>query len=127
MMTGQVHTETVRHASAWYGSDLTKDNSWLMHLSPTDLVEIKAAVESVKARGLSLGQVDRIAFPLPTLRPKLVDYLEEIRTGRGFVVLRGLNVADYTDDEVGLIFWGIGTYLGDPVTQNPRGDLLGHV
>jgi hypothetical protein len=41
--------------------------------------------------------------------------------------VRGLNVADYADDEVGLILWAIGAYLGIPLTQNPRGDLLGHV
>ena len=43
------------------------------------------------------------------------------------MLVRGLNVTDYSDDEVGLIFWALGTHLGDPVTQNPRGDLLGHV
>ncbi len=41
------------------------------------------------------------ATPLPTLSVKLATWLDEIRTGRGFVVVRGLNVADYTDDEVG--------------------------
>ena len=81
----------------------------------------------MKAHGLALGEVGRGNFPLPTLAPKLARWLEEIRTGRGFVVLRGLNVTDYTDEEVGLIFWALGAYLGDPVTQNPRGDLLGHV
>jgi len=38
-----------------------------------------------------------------------------------------LRAADYSDDDVGRIFWGLGTYLGLPVRQNPRGDLLGHV
>ena len=42
-------------------------------------------------------------------------------------MLRGLNAADYTDAEVGMIFWAMGLYLGRAVTQNPKGDLLGHV
>jgi hypothetical protein len=126
-MSVQVHSEQVRHPSAWFGRDLVDDPSWLVHLTQQDLAEIDAAVRGVKARGLALGEVGRGNFPLPTLAPKLARWLEEIRTGRGFVVLRGLNVADYTDDEVGLIFWALGAYLGDPVTQNPRGDLLGHV
>jgi hypothetical protein len=47
--------------------------------------------------------------------------------GRGFVVLRGLPVRRYSDDDVGLIFWGFGRYMGAPLYQNPQGDLLGHV
>jgi hypothetical protein len=127
-MTEQIHTEVVRHPSAWYGRDLVKDpSSWLVHLTSQDLSEIASAVQGVEAHGLALGEVGRSNFPLPTLSKKLAGWLDEIRTGRGFVVVRGLNVNDYTDDEVGLIFWGIGTYLGVPVTQNPQGDLLGHV
>jgi hypothetical protein len=53
--------------------------------------------------------------------------LHEIYDGRGFVVLRGLPVERYSDEDVGLIFWGMGRYLGAPLYQNPKGDLLGHV
>ena len=126
-MSGQIHSSPVQHPSAWYGRDLMNDPSWLVQLSPQDLAEIAAAVRGVKAHGLALGEVGRGNFPLPTLGKKLAQWLDEIRTGRGFVVVRGLNVADYTDDEVGLIFWAFGAYLGVPVTQNPHGDLLGHV
>ena len=126
-MSGLIHTETVHHPSAWYGKDLLNDASWLVHLTPQDLAEIAAAVREVRAHGLALGEVGRASFPLPTLATKLAAWLEEIRTGRGFVVVRGLNAGNYSDDDVGLIFWCIGAYLGVPVTQNPRGDLLGHV
>ena len=50
-----------------------------------------------------------------------------VRTGRGFALLRGIPVARYTDEEVFLIKWGIGTHLGEKVSQNSYGDLLGHV
>jgi TfdA family taurine catabolism dioxygenase TauD len=126
-MTGQIHKQVVEHPSAWCGRDLVHDASWLVHLTPQDLDEISQAVRGVKAQGLTLGEVGRSSFPLPTLSTKLTVWLKEIRDGRGFVVVRGLNVADYTDDEVGLIFWALGAYLGTPVTQNPHGDLLGHV
>lgn len=126
-MAEEIHAEIVHHPSAWYGKDLADDASWLVRLTPEDLAEIAAAVHGVKADGLELGQVDQRSFPLPTLGPKLGIYLEEIRNGRGFVVLRGLDAQNYSDDDVGLIFWGLGAYLGTPVTQNPRGDLLGHV
>jgi hypothetical protein len=126
-MAEQIHWEAVQHPSAWYGRDLTDDPLWLVHLTQQDLDEIAAAVRGVNAHRLALGEVGRGSFPLPTLSAKLAVWLREIRDGRGFVVVRGLNVADYTDDEVGLIFWALGAYLGAPITQNPQGDLLGHV
>lgn len=126
-MQAQIHEKIVRHPSAWCGRDLVKDPSWLVQLTSQDLAEIAAAVNAVKRQGLPLAQVGRTSFPLPTLAAKLSSWLEEIRIGRGFVVVRGLNAADYADDDVGLIVWGIGSYLGVAVRQNPRGDLLGHV
>ena len=111
-MSGLIHTKPVQHPSAWYGKDLANDRSWLVHLSSRDLQEIADAVNGVKSHNLALAEVGRGSFPLPTLAEKLAAHLEEIRSGRGFVVLRGLNAADYSDEDVGLIFWAIGAYLG---------------
>ncbi len=122
-----IHDAIVDHPSAWYGRDLQRDQSWLIQLTPDDLEEIDRALRDVTAAGLDLAQVGRGNFRLPHFGQKLAAWLEEIRTGRGFVVLRGLPVTRYTDDEVGLIFWGLGAHLGLAVTQNPKGDLLGHV
>ena len=122
-----VEMKPVVHPSAWYGHALSSDSSWLEHLSPSDLAEIDGALRAVRTQGLQLPQVDRSTFVLPTLGPKLERYLAEIRDGRGFVVLRGLPVGQYSGEDVGTIFWGVGAYLGLPVKQNPRGDLLGHV
>jgi len=126
-MSDQIYAHPITHPSAWFGRNLANDPSWLVYLDEQDLRDIAEAVRAVRARGLSLGQVGRGSFPLPHLASKLARWLEEIRTGRGFVLVRGLNTADYSDDDVGLIFWGIGSYLGMPVRQNPQGDLLGHV
>jgi len=120
-------TEIVRHPSAWYGRDLLNDNSWIIHLEPGHLTEIAAAVESVGRRALPFAALTKADFPLPTLGPQLRRWQKDVTDGRGFYVLRGLNTRDYTDDEVGTIFWAFGLHLGRAVTQNPRGDLLGHV
>lgn len=123
----QLLDKIVAHPSAWYGKDLANDSSWIVHFEAKDLEEIAAAVASVKRRGLAFADLDKTDFPLPTLAPKMRGWLREVETGRGFIVLRGLNVTDYPDEDVGTIFWGLGLHLGRAVTQNPRGDLLGHV
>jgi hypothetical protein len=122
-----IHPDIVQHPSAWYGRDLATDPSWIVYLQPRHLEEIAAAVQSVQARGLPFATLRKSDFPLPSLGPQLRVWLNDVTTGRGFVVLRGLNAPDYSDSEVGLIFWGIGLHLGHAVTQNPMGDLLGHV
>ncbi|MBL6618265.1 MAG: TauD/TfdA family dioxygenase [Reyranella sp.] len=123
----EILNEIVRDSSAWYGPDLANDTSWIVHLQPSHLAEIGAAMEQVSRRGLAFAALTRDDFPLPTLGPSLRAWQEEVVNGRGFYVLRGLNSHDYSDEEVGTIFWAMGLHLGQAVTQNPRGDLLGHV
>ena len=43
------------------------------------------------------------------------------------VLLRGIPVERYSDEEAGLLYRGIGTHIGSVVSQNAKGDLLGHV
>jgi hypothetical protein len=66
-------------------------------------------------------------FDVPSLRAAIAEVRRKIEHGRGFVVVRRLPVEDYTKDELGMIFWGIGTHLGRGVSQSVMGDRLGHV
>ena len=61
------------------------------------------------------------------MRPVIDEIRHQIDDGRGFVVVRRLPVEDYSKDELGMIFWGIGTYLGRGLSQSLLGDRLGHV
>src|SRR5580693_8448358 len=118
---------TTADPSAWHGPDLANDPSWIYTLSEDEIAELERALRVFQASGLPLASMTREQFPLPGFGATLARHLEEIAHGRGFVVLRGLPIARYSDEEVGWIFYGIGTHLGLPLQQNPRGDLLGHV
>jgi hypothetical protein len=113
--------------SAWRGPELADDPRWVCPLTEPEIADLDAALRGFQALGLPLANMTRALFPLPVLAPTLARHLDEIERGRGFVVVRGLPMDRYTDDEVGWIFYGIGTHLGLPLQQNPRGDLLGHV
>ena len=112
---------------AWRGDGLTNDPSWVVTLTDADIAEMERALAAAKSTGRAMVEIAREQFPLPALAPKLARILDEIRNGRGFVVVRGLPVQRYSDEDVGLILWGLGRYLGTPLYQNPQGDLLGHV
>ncbi|MEO7733243.1 MAG: TauD/TfdA family dioxygenase, partial [Kofleriaceae bacterium] len=51
---------------------------------------------------------------------------DDLLFGRGFTVLRGLPVDD-DPARVAARLWLLGRHLGEPVSQNARGHLLGHV
>jgi hypothetical protein len=122
-----IWTKPIEGPKGWRGEALKDDPSWVLRLDAGDLGEIDAALTVAKQAGKPLHQLGRDHFPLDRLAAKLDYVLDEVFGGRGFVVVRGIPVGDYTDDEVGTIFWGLGRYLGRPVYQNPNGDLLGHV
>lgn len=120
-------TAPIAHPSAWYGQDLAGETSWIYRFGEQDLAEIAGALRAVEARRLPTIAIAREDFPLPTLGPKLAGLLDEVRDGRGFVVLRGLPVRDFGTERAARAYWGLGAYFGAGVRQNPAGDLLGEV
>ncbi|HSP96369.1 MAG TPA: TauD/TfdA family dioxygenase [Candidatus Dormibacteraeota bacterium] len=128
---GREHEEVRRTplggAAAWRGSDLRERDDWIVHLGAADVAELAAAVAHVRGRGLAMGELRRADFPLPTLAPRIRGWIDELRGGRGFLLLRALPVADWGDDDSALAYWGLGQHLGRPGAQNPAGELLGHV
>jgi hypothetical protein len=118
---------TITGPAAWRGTDLKGDFSWLHPLTPAAVAAIDAALAHVKARGLHYPDFGQDDFPLQALAPDLRRYAEELENGRGFLVLRGLPLERYTDEEINTVYYGLGLHLGVPVRQNPRGDLLGTV
>jgi len=111
--------------SAWIGAELAKHpEQWMHVLSPTEIGEIEANIQRLAGR--EIADVTKADFPLRTLGPKLEAYRDELLNGRGFVVLRGLNV-DRPIAESALAYWGIGTWLGHARSQNAKGHVLGHV
>lgn len=113
--------------AVWYGDEQSGRRDWIIELSTAQITELEEAADAVRAGGLKLDEAKRSDFDLPTLAPSLETVARELEQGRGFVLIRGLPVADYTTDELGTIFWGIGTYLGTGVSQSVDGDRLGHV
>src|SRR5258705_11336286 len=112
---------------AWRGETLARETSWIATLSEAEIADIDRALATAKASGVTLEGIQREHFPLTVMRTRLEQALAELYDRRGFVVLRGLPVRRYSDDGVGLIFWGFGRYMGAPLYQNPQGELLGHV
>ena len=116
----------VTGAAVWRGEDLQDGDDWIVRLSAADLDEIErglAGVAGTPAERLAPGDV-----ALPGLRDRLREIAGTLRDGRGFVLVRGLPVPDrFDDDQAAKVFCAIGHYLGTPVSQSRRGELIGHL
>jgi hypothetical protein len=122
-----VRREPLSGPSVWRGEDLVNDASWREPLSSEDVAEIEAAMARARATGRPAGDLAQRDFPLPGLARKIDRWRQEIRHGRGFVVVTGVPVERWSVADASLFFWCFGLHLGIPGAQNPQGDLLGHV
>jgi hypothetical protein len=111
----------------WHGRDLQDREDWIFRFPPQALAEIRAALDSVQAKGLKAPDFGKDDFALPGFASVLAGMLEELENGRGFFLMRGFPAAEFSEAESEIIFWGIGQHLGIPLSQNAEGHLLGHV
>lgn len=119
--------EPISGPAAWTGQQLEQSGRWIWVLDESHRQEIAAALAEVKARGLPEIGFRRADFPLQRTAGLLAEIREELENGCGAVRLRGLDARAYSEEDLGRIFWGLGTYLGTALYQNSRGELLGRV
>jgi alpha-ketoglutarate-dependent taurine dioxygenase len=68
----------------------------------------------------------RSDYRFGALAEKLTAAYKRVQGDRGFVLLRGLPIDASLDRFIAAV-WGVGLYFGFPLSQNPDGDLIGHV
>ena len=127
-MTAQ---ETRIYDRGWSAADLERDQRWIYHSSLSEqdrLVDLARAVESQcngdPNRLLTMGKAD---FDLGPLSERLHEMMAEIRDGTGVVLYRGLPLDEVSTLGAAALYWAIGRHLGTPKSNNPEGDMIGHV
>ena len=101
---GLILTEKITSPVAWKADDMVKDQSWIRELAPGAIGSIDAAFENVKTQGLEFPRFTRADFPLPALAEELASWADYLENGRGFLLLRGLPIERYSEDEIAAIF-----------------------
>jgi hypothetical protein len=113
--------------AVWTAEDLDADKSWIHRLTGEDIAELDAVIADFETRITTVMDIKRGDYELPTLGPKLQAIADDILEGRGLALIRGVPVARDSRQQAAIAFWCIGLYVGDPVSQNSKGHLLGHV
>ncbi|MDB5946563.1 MAG: hypothetical protein JWQ33_1589 [Ramlibacter sp.] len=111
---------------AWKASSFRNAADYTVTFTPQERQEIVDAVRDLPRKDQP-QQSGKTSFDFRTLAPRLATAFEDVRSGKGFVVLRGLPVDEVDVEGFIAAVWGIGTHFGNALSQNTSGDLIGHV
>ncbi len=119
--------EPVRARSAWRPADFPTPDAHSVTLTGAHFAAFDRALAANRAAGRHPEDVTARDFPLESIASDVAAWRDEVLHGRGFVVLREFPRDHYTDDDLGRLFFGLGTHFGRAVSQSSMGDKLGHV
>lgn len=115
----------------WDSGDLARRDDWIFPLEDRDVAGLMAMSAAIRrtinddANGLL--SLDRAAFDLGTFSVTLDRVWSVLRDGAGIALLRGLPMDDIDLIDAAAIYWAIGRHLGKALSNNPEGDVLGHI
>jgi hypothetical protein len=111
---------------AWKAATFSGPADYSVTLSEAEADELAAAV-----RGLPVGTAPESiapdAFALPLLARRMRAARDEVRSGRGFSLLRGLPVDGLSREQFVAAVWIVGQHFGQALSQNAQGERIGHV
>ncbi|NDA84714.1 MAG: TauD/TfdA family dioxygenase, partial [Burkholderiaceae bacterium] len=81
---------------AWRGSDLAQKSDWIVHWTSAQVAELERAADHFSGTGIALENITPESFPLQNLSSLIGGQLQELLHGRGFVMLRGLPIANWS-------------------------------
>jgi hypothetical protein len=121
-----IYSQVIEGPGAWLGSNVKKEDL-AFDLSPRNVAALKEILERCETSGLSLADIDRATCRHPDLDDDLHRLLQIIQKGSGLAIVRGFPIQGYSDEQVGMLSWILGTHLGKGVSQSVLGNLLGYV
>src|SRR5690349_2987294 len=96
--------------------------SYTIEVAPHQAEACLQVVSELRRRGKRIDTVEAGDFAHPALA-ELADAIgKHVHSMAGFVLLRGLPLHGWTDEEASMLYWGLGTYLGRPLQQNQAGE-----
>ena len=126
METAEVEFFPWTGKTVWDKDSFSHDDQWLVTLTPDDIANIYSGIQPSLCTSKPLEELAQADFNFAGFGQRLLDLRANILNGSGFAVLRGLP-EDWNDKQLIHTYWGVGRWLGEAVSQNAQGDLLGHV
>ena len=117
----------VTTAHAWRGPDMAARTDWIRPLTAAEITALDAEVRRLDSSGIDIAAITPADMPVPALSALIAEIRRQVLHAHGFILLRGLPVERWTTRQTAIAYFGLGTHLGEPVSQNGKGHILGHV
>lgn len=112
----------------WTGPEMQQRKSeWIRELSPVQIKELEGAVAALDRTGIDIAAIGPEDLQAPSLAPLVAETKHALTQGRGFILIRGVPVDEWSPRQCAIAYFGLGAKLGEPVSQNAMGHILGHV
>ena len=115
----------------WKAADLAADKRWIYLLDDKDLGELRAMALAVRRvignDPNGLLSLPASAFDLGAFAARVKAIRYELKDGFGAALIRRLPLEAMDPLDAATIYWGIGRHLGVASSNNPEGEMLGHV
>jgi hypothetical protein len=119
--------QPVRARSAWRPGDFPTPDAFSFTLTDAHFAAFDRALAANREAGRNAEDLTAREFALESIADDVSAWRDEVLRGRGFIVLREFPRDRYTPDDLGALFFGLGTHFGRAVSQSSMGDRLGHV
>ena len=113
--------------AGWTADELKDVSAWSYRITTSDADELEAAVATVRKNGVPMVEVQKSDFPLQSLTDVLVDVRRELMDGRGIVMMQDFPLERFDREGTAIAYIGLGSHLGQTMSQNKAGHILGHV
>lgn len=113
---------------SWLGEEIGQRDGWIHHFDFPGVDDVVAdarrLAEGVRSdprslAGIRLEHLSDTGLALSASRIR-----DDLVTGSGFALVRGLPVDELDDVESQVLYWTIGLHLGIPIHQDPKGSVL---
>src|SRR5215510_14151261 len=105
-----MHDAPFTARGAWRRADFPSPEAWTYRLPPAVLAELDSALRRIREADREISTLTEADFPAPSFAADAAVLRNELEAGRGFVVIRGLPIDRYSDDEAAILYWGIATH-----------------
>ena len=126
-MTTPIIDHHIDHPSAWKSRDFKSQDDYAIDLEPRHIKALDAALGDVRKAGLGIDDITKASFPLDGIQDLIDQVSHELIDGRGFLMIRGWPLDQYSLEDIGVMYYGFGAHFGKGASQSVIGDRLGYV
>ena len=119
--------QPIDHPASWKATDFGSKDDFSIDLSSQQAAALEAETAAFKKAEISHNKLNPKTFPLTTIKDDVEAWRQEIQRGRGLLMIRGFPTDRMTLEDLRLLFLGLGTHFGRPVSQSANGELIADV